>query len=121
MTITDQVAVDERPTTTNLCACGCGVLAGVYVRSRPNRGYVRGQPRQFAPGHRFVKRLDDRAREKRMSHDEILDEWDWLRGDVPWGLFHERVGIAHETWRDLYYRAARGGDPRAVKHWRDER
>lgn len=59
-------------------------------------------------------------RQGRMRYDEILDEWEWLRGHVAWQFFGERVGIKFATWRDMFNAAAKAGDPRAVKHWRDE-
>ena len=54
----------------------------------------------------------------RMRPDEVLDEWVWLRGPVgaiAFDDFPERVSIAPKTWEQIFYRARRAGDPRAVR------
>ena len=56
----------------------------------------------------------------RMRPDEVLDEWVWLRGTVPWKDFHAKVNIGFGTWEQIFTRAARAGDPRAIKHPSDE-
>ena len=56
----------------------------------------------------------------RMRPDEVLDEWEWLRGTVRWADFHEKVGLSSSGWQKLFSDAARRGDPRAVKHPKDE-
>jgi hypothetical protein len=110
-----------------ICKCGCGQDAGVYVKTRSQYGHVRGQPRRFAPGHnlrshrptplpgkRHDRPLDDRAR-------IWLEEWDFLGyGQVRFRHFHEKIGTDKDTWRHAFYKAAERGDPRAVKHWKDE-
>jgi hypothetical protein len=35
----------------NLCECGCGELTKISDRDRPERGYMKGQPRRFVRGH----------------------------------------------------------------------
>ena len=56
----------------------------------------------------------------RMTPDEVLDEWEWLRGTVPWRDFHTKVGLTFKGWQKLFATAAGQGDPRAVKHPSDE-
>ncbi|HEY9354652.1 MAG TPA: hypothetical protein VIP28_15425 [Nocardioides sp.] len=50
-----------------------------------------------------------------LSRDELLDEWELLRGQVSFRAFHERVGVSHRTWERAYYRARADGDPRAIR------
>jgi len=56
----------------------------------------------------------------RMRPDEALDEWEWFRGEIRWRDFHTKIGVSHSTWEQIFTRAARLGDPRAVKHPKDE-
>ena len=55
-----------------------------------------------------------------MRPDEVLDEWEWLRGTVRWRDFHEKVHLSYSGWSKLFADAAERGDPRAVKHPDDE-
>lgn len=41
----------------NLCACGCGELAGVYTRTNGKPGQIQGQPRRFIHTHHSRGRL----------------------------------------------------------------
>lgn len=50
---------------------------------------------------------------ERYTRDELLDEWEFLRGEVPFQYFAARVGISHAAWERLYFRARAAGDPRA--------
>lgn len=45
----------------NLCECGCGKLAGVYLQSHPAKGQIKGQPKRFLPGHGGHGSLAERA------------------------------------------------------------
>jgi hypothetical protein len=47
--------------------------------------------------------------------DDLLEEWDRLRGYVPFTDAHTRLGVTQAAWRRAYYRALADGDPRARK------
>jgi hypothetical protein len=49
------------------------------------------------------------------SRDDVLDEWDRLRGYVPFRDFHTRVSMTYEAWERAFLRAQAAGDPRAVR------
>ncbi len=50
-----------------------------------------------------------------LSRDELLEEWDWLRGEVPFWDFGRRMRINQAAWERAYQRARAAGDPRAVR------
>lgn len=52
---------------------------------------------------------------RNFTRDELLEEWEALRGEVSFRQFHQRVGVSHRTWERAYLRARQDGDPRAVK------
>ena len=103
----------------HLCACGCGQPTEPYTRSDTRRGRVKGESARYVQGHFHARPLDP-VTQPRMKPDEILDEWEHLRGEVRWVFFHERVGLTLKSWQSLYHAAAERGDPRAVRHPRDE-
>jgi hypothetical protein len=37
--------------TARLCECGCGQVTSLATETRPERGYVKGQPYRFVKGH----------------------------------------------------------------------
>ena len=45
----------DNDTAFGLCQCGCGTPTSIASRTRPDRGYVKGQPMTFSPGHKPVK------------------------------------------------------------------
>lgn len=60
-------------------------------------------------------------RKQRYTADELLDEWEFLRGEVNFRDFPARVGISRSAWEQAYHRAQRAGDPRAVRALADRR
>jgi len=42
-------------------------------------------------------------------------EWDHFRGIVPFKAFHLRLDMNYKAWEQAFARAARAGDPRAVR------
>lgn len=63
------------------CQCGCGKLAPIANRTDVRRGYVKGQPQRFYPGHRIFPALsrDDYFWNKvdKRGADEC---WPWKGG-----------------------------------------
>jgi len=51
----------------------------------------------------------------RYSRDELMYEWDHFRGIVPFKAFHLRLDMNYKAWEQAFARAARAGDPRAVR------
>ena len=107
---------------TALCACGCGQPTKPYTKTDTRRGKVKGEFARYVQGHFRTPRKGvlSLVRQPRMTPDEVLDEWEHLRGEVRWIFFHERVGLTAGGWEALFRRAAERGDPRAVRHWKDE-
>jgi hypothetical protein len=59
------------------------------------------------------------VQQPRRSRDETMAEWEHWRDEIRFRHFHEFLGIEYGTWKDLFSKAARAGDPRAVKSLRD--
>lgn len=50
------------------------------------------------------------------TRDELLEEWEWMRGQgVGFREFAQRVGMTFTAWDRAYWRARAAGDPRAVR------
>lgn len=45
----------QNPNLTGLCACGCGAQTPLAGENHPERGYYKGQPLRFVPGHHVKK------------------------------------------------------------------
>lgn len=103
-------------TVTAVCRCG-RMLAPRGSGSRQRTVFVdRGAGRCnacFRPAPKVER--EPVWRPKRWSRDELLDEWVFLRGHVPFEQFAQRLGIKHESWERTFYRAKVAGDPRAVR------
>lgn len=62
---------------------------------------------------------------ERWTRDELMAEWDFMRGWVPFEEFGARVGIKQDSWKQAFRRAKAAGDPRArlaacdVSTWSD--
>lgn len=72
-----------------LCQCGCGATTTISVHSDSHHGYVRGQPRRFARGHRPRSRnalLEFMARVDVSGGDDAC--WAWTGDRVS----HEGYG-----------------------------
>lgn len=65
---------------------------------------ARGTPVELAP-----------VEAPRIRPDEVLEEWEFLRGTVSFHDFPARVGITAAAWDRMFYRAVKAGDPRAVR------
>ncbi len=52
-----------------LCQCGCGLTAPIARQTETKRGYVKGQPVRYLPGHNQKTR--QRKSGYRMRHDTI--------------------------------------------------
>lgn len=50
------------------CQCGCGEQTPLATSTRPSRGYVKGEPLRFMPGHGKRKPLIDRVIAKMQVH-----------------------------------------------------
>lgn len=48
----------------SICKCGCGKDAGAYAQSHPERGVVKGTPRNYILGHNTRRPLAERFWEK---------------------------------------------------------
>lgn len=55
------------------------------------------------------------------KRDEVLDEWVFLRGWVPFEGFGARLGLNQTYWETIFSEAAAAGDPRAVRARNDPR
>jgi len=126
------------PTSAEAPACDRSTLKGPVCRALDcrtpmhrshTRRCAKGHPRHHAQGLclNCSKRIQRGApvelgpfEQQRMRPNEVLDEWEWLRGEVRWRDFPTRVGISSSNWEQLFARAARLGDPRAVRHPKDE-
>lgn len=55
------------------------------------------------------------VQDARLRPDEVLDEWEFLAGEVRFVDFPARVGITLRTWERIFSQAAKAGDPRAIR------
>jgi HNH endonuclease len=76
---------------TPLCQCGCGKPAPIAKRTRPDRGYCKGQPLRFIKGHQFRRDISSRFWEKVDKSPGIDDCWNWT------GAKNHGYGV---TWND---------------------
>lgn len=66
-----------------LCQCGCGQRAPIAQRSNPKRGYRRGDPLRYLPGHNprrrgmLFKKLEDGWRVEDRGYQTPC--WIWMR------------------------------------------
>ena len=63
------------------CQCGCGQLAPISDRNRPDQDAIKGQPRKFIHGHQSVKSYDQLEMEFWASFRFIpgpLESFCWL-------------------------------------------
>lgn len=49
----------------------------------------------------------------RWTNDQLMAEWDFMRGFAAFETFGARVGIKQESWEQAFRRAKAAGDPRA--------
>lgn len=48
--------------------------------------------------------------------DEVMAEWDLMRGILAFEDFPSRVGMTYPAWERMFYRAKAAGDPRAIRY-----
>lgn len=48
---------------------------------------------------------------RRFTRDELLEEWEWLRGEVALSDFGRRMRISQQAWERSYQRAHEPGIP----------
>lgn len=105
----------------SLCKCGCGELAPVAPRTRRDRGWIKGQPISYRPGH-FAIPIADRFWES-VDAGAPDDCWPWLGFIEPQG--YGRTSISHRNIgaHRVSYMLANGPIPdgQVVRHSCDNR
>lgn len=104
---------------TRICRCGRplgskhagGLPAGVLT----DRGYGQCKKCYVPRPRKRVRRLEPKWQPKRHTLEELMSEWEFLRGWVSYEDFGARVGIKQESWERTFQRAKALGDPRAVR------
>lgn len=94
---------------TKLCECGCGQPAPIAQRTHSAKGYVKGQPVRFIPGHHVrlkpLRPVEDRFWEKvdKRGHDEC---WGWNGSKSSHGYgqlrINDRLNMAHRFSYELH-------------------
>lgn len=82
-----------------LCECGCGQPTPLATRSRTDRGWVKGEPMRFAPGHHR------NSRQPEFVEHPVTNCWLWRRAKATgYGVVNvegRQVG-AHRVYYELY-------------------
>lgn len=68
-------------TLTKLCECGCGQPAPIAIRTRTNRGQVKGQPLRFINGHNSRLLDSDEQRRRNSFRDPSLERYTGSRAN----------------------------------------
>lgn len=79
-----------------LCQCGCGGTTTIALQSHTAKGYIRGEPRRFLPGHNNGK-----VSSSRWLVEEKTGCWIWQRARQKYGHY-KYEGKVHNAHRSVY-------------------
>lgn len=105
------------------CQCGCGGRTAIATRNRTAKGYVKGEPIRFLPGHH--RRLSVAAQTAALA--ELRSAWE--RAGIPYGYClcgcGERTQRAVRTNATLGHREGepyfyRSGHKKKSERWREQ-
>lgn len=88
----------------HLCECGCGKPTTLAANSDKTKGYVKGQPVKFRPGHRYCGTLEGRFWKQvdKASGEDGCWNWTSALNVKGYGMFSwsNRCTTAHRTaWK----------------------
>jgi hypothetical protein len=107
--------------SARVCPCGRRLVSQkIPAAQRPAGTYQHAGRGLCARCYLAASKRDELLDHERVtySRDELLDEWEAVRGEVSFYAFAERMGMKHATWDQAFRRAAKVGDPRAVRSYR---